>query len=620
MPPDKNDPFILELARLSSSGRIDRWPRVGHKELDLRGLFVAVHSRGGYDNVVKQKLWKDVKEELSLPDSVTNAGFVLKGKYLEYFKEKEDKLIPFLTAATPTHPIPTELPTNIGMQEGRTLFTPHVDQLGISSVYDTTLPPLPDVPIPSFGGPMPDPISPPVHLMDPMNVDPAATVPQINQPGTSGFVLRNRVEGQAAKSKVVSPDVMDKRRPDPTSINVYSEPMAYSSPDGPMVPMRILTEIIKSLGEVFNRGSVGQPQGQLEAMQPLVSFMRTLSDEAIQYLARAWAFSIFPMCNMRIPDGLHVHHNVNSLMIIDPLNWSGLHWPVGDVRHVNIVRWETNAAVAAAALKAYDKLHMLIADCSRWTLQEFANLGTSDPAKRLKILRLHSIPDYTRPDLRPTAPTGLLAIGAKDTAMDEAIHANPATDPRVAQSAALTTAVCKLATRLQLDELVLRFNSRQSPIFMTQDTPNRSVRRLFVEHGTLDLSIVFTLFPSLTSLQVRSSVIHGEHVNRNTVIALDKFVLDDCMKIAPNDDRDPTAPERVPMLPVSAEDYKVAERPVPWGDPFDAAAGSMSGLGTFDSHQLVRYNGELPGLTESTYALPGAELGYDLELPTLDGL
>ncbi len=56
-----------------------------------------MQKRGGVEQVVRLKLWREVKDELGLTKTVTNAGFLLKNKYLEYFKGIEETLNTFLT-------------------------------------------------------------------------------------------------------------------------------------------------------------------------------------------------------------------------------------------------------------------------------------------------------------------------------------------------------------------------------------------------------------------------------------------------------------------------------------------------------------------------------------------
>ncbi|KAH0573744.1 ARID1 AT-rich interaction domain protein [Spironucleus salmonicida] len=58
-----------------------RLPRVGRKELDLYQLYMTVQKRGGYNAILQ---WKELGVDLGLPNTVTNAGYILRTKYEQF--------------------------------------------------------------------------------------------------------------------------------------------------------------------------------------------------------------------------------------------------------------------------------------------------------------------------------------------------------------------------------------------------------------------------------------------------------------------------------------------------------------------------------------------------------
>ncbi|KAG7954065.1 hypothetical protein I3843_12G141300 [Carya illinoinensis] len=57
-------------------------PTVGGKPLDLHRLFVEVTSRGGLENIIRDRKWKEVIVAFNFPTTVTSASFVLRKYYL----------------------------------------------------------------------------------------------------------------------------------------------------------------------------------------------------------------------------------------------------------------------------------------------------------------------------------------------------------------------------------------------------------------------------------------------------------------------------------------------------------------------------------------------------------
>ncbi|KAG5235929.1 high mobility group family protein [Salix suchowensis] len=57
-------------------------PTVGGKALDLHHLFVEVTSRGGIEQVITDRKWKEVITAFNFPTTITSASFVLRKHYL----------------------------------------------------------------------------------------------------------------------------------------------------------------------------------------------------------------------------------------------------------------------------------------------------------------------------------------------------------------------------------------------------------------------------------------------------------------------------------------------------------------------------------------------------------
>lgn len=57
-------------------------PTIGGKALDLHRLFVEVTSRGGIENVIRDRKWKEITGVFNFPSTITSASFVLRKYYL----------------------------------------------------------------------------------------------------------------------------------------------------------------------------------------------------------------------------------------------------------------------------------------------------------------------------------------------------------------------------------------------------------------------------------------------------------------------------------------------------------------------------------------------------------
>lgn len=64
-------------------------PVLGGREIDLRKFYSAVVKRGGYDQIVAGKKWREVARELHIPDDCTSAGYSLRVHYETYLLEFE---------------------------------------------------------------------------------------------------------------------------------------------------------------------------------------------------------------------------------------------------------------------------------------------------------------------------------------------------------------------------------------------------------------------------------------------------------------------------------------------------------------------------------------------------
>lgn len=56
-------------------------PQIAGGELNLYKLYTAVTSRGGYEMVSNNKLWREIVQEFNLPPTCTSASFTLRTHY-----------------------------------------------------------------------------------------------------------------------------------------------------------------------------------------------------------------------------------------------------------------------------------------------------------------------------------------------------------------------------------------------------------------------------------------------------------------------------------------------------------------------------------------------------------
>eukprot|EP00249_Psilotum_nudum_P011337 c23109_g1_i1 orf=934-2460(+) len=104
-------------------------PTIGGKELDLHLLYVEVSSRGGLEQVIKDRKWKEVTVAFNFPPTTTSASFVLRKYYMSllhhyeqvYFFGVQGQLVPPpapLPAPNSAHQASDNGFSNTGMEEG----------------------------------------------------------------------------------------------------------------------------------------------------------------------------------------------------------------------------------------------------------------------------------------------------------------------------------------------------------------------------------------------------------------------------------------------------------------------------------------------------------------------
>ncbi|KAK9664556.1 hypothetical protein RND81_14G051200 [Saponaria officinalis] len=82
--------FMTSLKMLHSvMGTKFKIPVIGGRELDLHKLFVEVTSRGGIEEVVREKRWKEVASTFNFPPTATNASFFLRKYYCSLLQPYE---------------------------------------------------------------------------------------------------------------------------------------------------------------------------------------------------------------------------------------------------------------------------------------------------------------------------------------------------------------------------------------------------------------------------------------------------------------------------------------------------------------------------------------------------
>ncbi|KAH7437910.1 hypothetical protein KP509_05G094900 [Ceratopteris richardii] len=83
-------------------------PTIGGKELDLHLLYVEVSSRGGLEQVIRERKWKEVTVVFHFPPTTTSASFVLRKYYISLLHHYEQ--VYFFGTQGPLVPPPISAP------------------------------------------------------------------------------------------------------------------------------------------------------------------------------------------------------------------------------------------------------------------------------------------------------------------------------------------------------------------------------------------------------------------------------------------------------------------------------------------------------------------------------
>ncbi|KAJ4968019.1 hypothetical protein NE237_014720 [Protea cynaroides] len=86
-------------------------PTIGGKELDLHRLFVEVTSRGGLEQIIRERRWKEVTAVFSFPATATNASFVLRKYYISLLHHYEQIYFFGAQGWTSPPPVPLQSPS-----------------------------------------------------------------------------------------------------------------------------------------------------------------------------------------------------------------------------------------------------------------------------------------------------------------------------------------------------------------------------------------------------------------------------------------------------------------------------------------------------------------------------
>lgn len=86
-------------------------PKIGGKALDLHFLYVEVTSRGGCQQVIKDRKWKELQVAFNFPHTTTSAAYVLRKYYIVLLHHYEQ--VYFLGTQGPLVPPPIPLPAPI---------------------------------------------------------------------------------------------------------------------------------------------------------------------------------------------------------------------------------------------------------------------------------------------------------------------------------------------------------------------------------------------------------------------------------------------------------------------------------------------------------------------------
>lgn len=109
---------------------ITRIPHLGHKEICLYTLYTEVTKRGGLQEVIDKRYWKEISNVFEFPATCTNAGFTLRVQYLRFLYPYEQKY--FFGREDPINEDTTELEVTTRQRRS--------SRIRASAVAETSLP------------------------------------------------------------------------------------------------------------------------------------------------------------------------------------------------------------------------------------------------------------------------------------------------------------------------------------------------------------------------------------------------------------------------------------------------------------------------------------------------
>lgn len=104
-------------------------PTIGGKELDLHVFYIEVSARGGFEQVVKDRKWKEITVAFDFPPTTTSASFVLRKYYIMllhhyeqvYYFGSKGQVVPPAVPLTGSSPVSTLAANGVAtteLQEG----------------------------------------------------------------------------------------------------------------------------------------------------------------------------------------------------------------------------------------------------------------------------------------------------------------------------------------------------------------------------------------------------------------------------------------------------------------------------------------------------------------------
>ncbi|KAG9390634.1 hypothetical protein J8273_7999 [Carpediemonas membranifera] len=553
----ESDPFnIAVFERVRANNPNLRWPVVGHQKLDFGVLLKEVRERGGIDAVIREKKWKEISKKLDLPKSVTNAGFVLKKHYNEFLRPWETQQTSPLTSSSSMPPEPVEQYHMEGIQP---VDPPVTFPAPIQSMVQEPLPmdtlEFNPAPISLGSGPISNTPFPDMDLND-IEFQPFL------QPGEHGFTLRDqiqrvqelkrpRMEEPVPPTSVARYDMMER-----TGVSsLFERSMEQDSSSSNTVPLRAMTDLILVMTAQFKEAwrpmSEGTPEFIEQKMKPIIYLLGQLEQETLLAIARAWALKVFLLCKLRLNDSymkrMTLHPDIDTLIVMDPVGWSGAEWPTGEkVLKVNIAHWKglvaphLGTAVRAAVEKYRETLSDLFINCDQ--LIDEGDLLAFLSAARGVGQGQGSSPASFRDD-----PFGSMAMvtlqsggSTQSTSRLERLFLRSLPTMRVDCG----TRIAAMASQFgRLTTLTCGFQSK-TPLFFDPPSadvfpaPN-AVTTLYLEQAETSLDVVASFFPRLKELHLSNCLVSGEMPDTASY----KLVATGCYRTGPSGDYETFPPD-----------------------------------------------------------------------------